>query len=1110
MISVAASKTGWMRWLPVVLLFLCLRATLPALELHVDAMHGSDQNDGLTPQTALKTIRSAVDRAEPGTAIRVYPGQYDESVVLKKGAPGKPIRLSAVFPGMSLIGKPIPLIVQKGSAFPVVRAKVDADRIFGVVDLRNGWLRRVAGEREVDRLAGSFSYLKEQGVVAAHLAGFEGVDQRVLLGIRNLGSGVVMASHTVLEGVTIAGFGSAGIQIDDAEDVEIRNCRLYANACGIAAFGGRDLRILDNRLWRNGWENNPLWWKGRPSSYPGQIIFNPIRSAMEKVLVEDNLAAYSQGHGIRFYSGRGVRDTMVRGNVVYQSGQMGIFYKTDILGDASAENNVAFLNTQADLRAPIAVDNLVGRLTTYYANPDGWRLITRGNEKLSAPPGRPLFLAPEYDDFRLQPASPLSRTPAATAFSKRRGSTVTTIPSGQPPEAWSSTLEAGQTVLLTSGSPGGELLLDGLKAAPGRPTIIRGEPGRQVVFSGLVIRNSANLSVQGIAIGKKGVRLENSRGITLDHLAVSAAESDGLAVKESADIRLRQSEISGGVHLDGLSRRVSLIGSTFHREGKPHLVADGEKLSLALSGNRFSGDAPFLAHRGVTHASAAAATLPGLWNLPFPIREGERDFGPSHAAGKIDRFIDQVQLLSSTPTTANLTFRTPGVIVGAMIEWGESREYGRKMDHAGFDSGDYETFHTVSLIDLKPGTTYHYRVGFRDPWMETETTGAGFPIRDVEDRQREVWSEDFTFTTPEKDRAPRRLFVATDGDDSRDGETPVTAWKTLHKAAQEAGPGDVVTLAPGRYLELLQPLRTGASQEQPVVFRAERPLSVVIDGGAGRDSGEVPIDEFSSRSYCVAVHAKAFVHFENLVFYGSALRQNQTRGLGDAYSGQVDLSGSLGIRFSGCVFDGRGTYNVGLRARNAGDMAGAARRETPAFTVADSLFFHSFYMAVLQAPQADCVFEESALVNGQIYGIVTDFQEENRGRLVLRRNVIAPLAASLRKLRHPFLYQRGPAPIPVVSNGNCFVWDREDTARNIVADTPLAQWRQATGQDRDSFEAKPDWPLWEIAGLDRFSSKNRSRIVQSVPLKISDLVSADGNPPPAGPRWGRFLSKEQP
>lgn len=49
-------------------------------DLWVDAQNGDDENDGLTPAAAFRTIQRAADLAGPGTTVHIQPGVYRETV----------------------------------------------------------------------------------------------------------------------------------------------------------------------------------------------------------------------------------------------------------------------------------------------------------------------------------------------------------------------------------------------------------------------------------------------------------------------------------------------------------------------------------------------------------------------------------------------------------------------------------------------------------------------------------------------------------------------------------------------------------------------------------------------------------------------------------------------------------------------------------------------------------------------------------------------------------------------------------------------------------------------------------------------------------------------
>lgn len=79
---------------------------------------------------------------------------------------------------------------------------------------------------------------------------------------------------------------------------------------------------------------------------------------------------------------------------------------------------------------------------------------------------------------------------------------------------------------------------------------------------------------------------------------------------------------------------------------------------------------------------------------------------------------------------------------------------------------------------------------------------------------------------------------ATAGDDTRDGGTPQTAWKTLGKAAGSVQPGDTVVVGPGVYFEHVT-LNKAGRPDKPITFKADsvQPDRVIITG-ANKDIRE--------------------------------------------------------------------------------------------------------------------------------------------------------------------------------------------------------------------------------------------------------------------------------
>jgi len=71
---------------------------------------------------------------------------------------------------------------------------------------------------------------------------------------------------------------------------------------------------------------------------------------------------------------------------------------------------------------------------------------------------------------------------------------------------------------------------------------------------------------------------------------------------------------------------------------------------------------------------------------------------------------------------------------------------------------------------------------------------------------------------------------AVGGHDADDGRSPSTAFRTIQKAADEAGPGTVVRILPGTYRESVRPAVGGAADAKVVYAAHEGPGTVVVRG----------------------------------------------------------------------------------------------------------------------------------------------------------------------------------------------------------------------------------------------------------------------------------------
>lgn len=76
----------------------------------------------------------------------------------------------------------------------------------------------------------------------------------------------------------------------------------------------------------------------------------------------------------------------------------------------------------------------------------------------------------------------------------------------------------------------------------------------------------------------------------------------------------------------------------------------------------------------------------------------------------------------------------------------------------------------------------------------------------------------------------RTLYVKPDGDDTQDGESWNTAFKTISKAATVVIPGDLVLVKGGKYFEYVNITRPGTAIN-PIVFRAAKDETAIVTFG---------------------------------------------------------------------------------------------------------------------------------------------------------------------------------------------------------------------------------------------------------------------------------------
>ncbi|MBI4026173.1 MAG: right-handed parallel beta-helix repeat-containing protein [Verrucomicrobia bacterium] len=1080
-------------------------------------------------------VAAAIEKAQPGDVIVLKAGRYKGGWTLKPGQPGKLITLRAERPNRVLVGaasfltglQPVAGFHYAYSAsHPVLPEKIQ--------ELDSGKeLRWMAAPIDVDEVVGSYCYDEGAKRIFIHPSDSAGAAHHTYATVGST-IGLILADHTMVDGFVMTGFGDAAIRGSNLTGAVAQNCVLYGNGYGIHFAGGKDCVIRGNHVWNN-----------RPTYQEGAQIMIGCAPPAERFLVENNIAHDSTAIGIRFYAGK-AKDCMARGNLMFGN-SYGFWYKVnEIEGTLAAENNVAFENGNGDLGALVMKNNSYGvHIEPYVKDPTDLAM-----EDLKADPK---FVDAAWRDYRLQSDSPArgkgpgGADPGAFPY---KGDVFFVKPDGDDKadgasvtNAWKTLghatqqLKGGQTLYVFPGQYNEPLRLTGKVAPQGQTTKVRVH-GNGPLGSGTGLHPASKAWVQAVEITEcaslelanfsvrnaqdAGLKIVKSRDVTFLHCASYFNTGDGVLIADSSGVALQRTALwqngGSGLHVQR-SANVELLSSiaaenklaqVFLGEGVKDYYGDlnalgGSVIGQIVPGGGKAGDlAEWRKQTGGEIHSVALTVKPidpskddfrapagsalatgGLYDSPV---------GPEGAV-IVDRVvhkpIERVEVVSVTSTSANLLWHTPGRMCGTALKWGTDEECRNVYDRASSeDNSEYELVHTVSLINLAPGTTYHFRPGFAD------FAAAGNPL---------VWDEkDYTFTTATAERSPRQLYVSLEGNDSKNGLSKATAWRTLHHAARQAAAGDTVTILPGRYTELLRPLQTGSSEDRRITFRAERPLTVFLDGGMIKFKRP-------GRPHAAQLHGKAYITLENLV--GEKCSENIDYGGyrgGWGYAGIFRVSGGAMNEFKYCVADARYRWMVGFCVFDGGQMAGIEEPEHQAqyaAKITDSITlacWNSFFGFARARVVLDHNIHFSSMT--KMFTLVRGPERW----LSARNSIYQDLSHQKRKASRPIFDKTSPTMLD--SDYNCFAWLPESKKDAVEIDekhiVELEGWQKVSGQDKHSLENTPDYPLTALDLNEKGYDQRPLQIGDFVLPKDSPLRGKASDGSDIGARWEKWLASD--
>ncbi len=489
------------------------------------------------------------------------------------------------------------------------------------------------------------------------------------------------------------------------------------------------------------------------------------------------------------------------------------------------------------------------------------------------------FADPAYDDYRLQSDSPLIGKGVGGsdrgAFPRPAGRVFYVGPNGSDRAAGTSARQALKTLATAAGrlAPGDtlyvlpgeykEVLRLAESGTAGQPVRVRAHAkgvvalaglelaGQWIVAEGFTVRGAAGdgVLVRGRQVELRnviaadcagaGVRVAGGPGVTLRHCTL-ANNAQGLALEGgSTNASLRDSIIAGN---RAAPVSVSADSRAGYIAGQNCWFGPGtDPLQIAMEMGSVIADPLFVA--------AAHGDYRVRWDSPAAVLAGCVAAAGARPAAprKID--LADIRVTGVTRTSAIIRWQTPLDDTTGDVRW---RVVGAGAWMTAVDA-EQGTVHGAGLTGLQPDTAYEYQIS-----AQGRRGGAGL-------------SAVGQFRTAVVEEAPRTLYVAPDGDDTADGLTPATSWRTLRQACFEARPGDTVLAAPGTYHHAIAPLCGGAAGAR-IAFRSPEAGAAVIDAREFL----APAVKLMSRDY-VTVDGFKFVNLPN-TGYGHVIVMCDSRG----------------------------------------------------------------------------------------------------------------------------------------------------------------------------------------------------------------------------------------
>jgi len=945
-----------LRWLTHVVACCALVGPAAAAEYFVGP-DGSDDAQGVSVQTPLKTIQKAVGRLRPGDTLTLLPGEYMQRFAVRQQASAdRPITIRAAIPGFSVIRGDVAF----GGGFEKVagtrfvwaaRSERWVYRIFEL-DTRVVYLE-APDLRDMDQFRPSCLYDRRSKTLYVHTSDGQSPSNHVIMGTVLPGHGIEVSGEYIhLEGLVISGFfppschdagRGFGLSLKGGHH-QVRDCTFLYNGGGICV-NANDCVLRDNLLIGN---LDPNY---------GELAQIYVTGSSENVETINNVVLDAQTHGIRYYGQpTGAR---VIGNIV-RNACIGLYLKASS-GQRVVERNVVVGCSYIHFGAGEGQAPLTENANTFQ-EPSFWNEVQPApglaTLRFDAAKQDPHFADPDHLDYRLQADSPLRSTKAGVRLGAYPFEpTVFFVgPAGNDNADGLSVAAAFRTIgravkQLRPGVtlyilPGGyeDTVRPPVSGTSDAPVVIRGHGRTALVeVGGLDLTDRSDVCIENLRI-KNSVIIQRAANIRLERCTMIGLAGPAVTVQNSRNIWLRRLTIwntaGTAVKLKGQNQRLRITSSILHSrndvalqsetydrgemffEYNDYLSASQQPLAgiagaacpnltdlrAATGADRYSFSCdPQFVELDRSAAIAAASCCTGAGELADNVGAGEtRTVSPAAT-------ITEIKLRDLTPTSASITWWTPRTSnatwraplpwydafpVNSEVRYGASPDALTRTVHSFGD-----LYHRVTLHDLKPDTAYVFKIVVPDRPRADSLYQPYGPI-EAPPGWTTAESQAFTFKTPAMTdwKPTRRVFYVSP--DGRPGNTGLAenGPTTLTAVSDRVRAGDTVILLDGVYGETFAPAATG-TPDAPITLRVQHPGRACLDG---RDS---------LRPTAIALFWKNHVAIDGVVIRRFADKAYGDRA-GFCYA-QVFLARCEDVTLMNCVLAGWGSsgYGLGIVAR---------------------------------------------------------------------------------------------------------------------------------------------------------------------------------------------------